>query len=473
MDQADQFSASLEPAVSLIKQHVGEGHTLCFVSHNDADGVASGGVLSRMALRMGAHFRTTCEKRLDEATVRAIAEEKPRLVIFSDFGSGYLDLIGSHLGGVDVIVLDHHLPVGTAPEGLVHVNPILHGIDGARDIAASGISYALAKRIDGANGDLSTLGIVGALGDQQDKGPKKTLTGLNTLILKEAEEAGLLQRRIDLIFYGYETRPVAKALAYTMSPFIPGLSGAEDRCVAFLSSVGVELKAGDRFKALRDLSEEEKRTIFSSLGSHMVSQGCDSKTVHDLIGTVYTLKAEEPSTPLRDGREYSSLLNACARMGRAGVGLGICLGDRGEAMREAETTVDEYRRKIGGYLDWVRQGDHLREMEAIYILRAGSEIDDTIVGVVSSILLNQGIVKDKPIVASAASDDGTVKISARGTEAMASDGLHLGRVLQEAAAAFRGAGGGHDIAAGAYLPAEGETDFMVRVNELVKRERAK
>ena len=473
MDQADQFSKSLEPAASLIKRHVGEGHTLRLVSHNDADGVASGGVLSRMALRMGAHFRTTCEKRLDEETVRAIAEERPRLVIFSDFGSGYLDLIGGHLKGVDVIVLDHHLPVGTADERLVHINPMLHSIDGARDIAASGISYALAKRIDGANRDLSTLAIVGALGDQQDKGPKKTLTGLNTQIVKEAEEAGLLQLKVDLIFYGYETRPLAKALAYTMSPFIPGLSGEEDRCVAFLNSVGVELKAGDRFKALRDLTEEEKRTIFSSLGSHMVSQGCDSKTVHDLIGTVYTIKAEEPSTSLRDGREYSSLLNACARMGRAGIGLGICLGDRGEAMREAEATVDEYRRKIGGYLDWVRQGDHLREMEAIYVLRAGSEIDDNIVGVVSSILLNQGIVKDKPIVASAASDNGTVKISARGTESMATSGLHLGRVLQEASTAFSGAGGGHDIAAGAYLPAKGETDFMVRVDELVKRERAK
>ena len=473
MDQADQFSSSFEPAVILLRQHVDEGHILRVVTHNDADGVASGGILSRMALRMGAHFRTTCEKRLDEATVKAIAEERPRLVVFSDFGSGYLDLIARHLNGVDTIILDHHLPVGIAPEELVHVNPMLHGIDGARDIAASGISYTLAKRIDEANRDLSTLGIVGALGDQQDKGPKKTLTGLNTLIEREAEEAGLLQRRVDLIFYGYETRPVAKALAYTMSPFIPGFSGVEDRCVAFLNSIGVELKTGDRLKALRDLSDEEKRTIFSSLSSHMVSQGCDSKTVHDLIGTVYTFKAEEPSTPLRDGREYSSLLNACARMGRAGVGLSICLGDRGEAVKEAEATVDEYRRKIGGYLDWVRQGDHLREMDAIYVLRAGSEIDDTIVGVVSSILLNQGIVKDKPIVASASSDDGTVKISARGTEEIAARGLHLGRVLQEAAVAFKGAGGGHDIAAGAYLPAEGEAEFMVRVNELVKKHGSK
>ena len=119
MDQADQFSSSFEPAVILLRQHVDEGHILRVVTHNDADGVASGGILSRMALRMGAHFRTTCEKRLDEATVKAIAEERPRLVVFSDFGSGYLDLIARHLNGVDTIVLDHHLPVGIAPEELV------------------------------------------------------------------------------------------------------------------------------------------------------------------------------------------------------------------------------------------------------------------------------------------------------------------------------------------------------------------
>ena len=73
---------------------------------------------------------------------------------------------------------------------VVQVNPLLHGIDGSRDIAASGVSYLFARTLDAKNVDLSPLGLVGALGDQQDKGEKKSLKGVNTLIEEEAISRG-------------------------------------------------------------------------------------------------------------------------------------------------------------------------------------------------------------------------------------------------------------------------------------------
>ncbi len=468
MEPPREFLSSFKPAADLFRAHVEKGSIIRILTHNDADGVASGGILSRATKRAGVPFKITIEKRLDEQILRGVAEEKPSLVVLTDFGSGYLELVGKALQGVDAIILDHHMPMGDAPPRVVQVNPLLHGIDGSRDLAASGVSYFFARTLDAKNVDLSPLGLVGALGDQQDKGEKKSLKGVNTFIEEEATAAGLLSKSVDLIFYGHETRPVARAIANTTTPFIPGLSGREDSTVAFLDHIGIPLKTGDRMRSLSDLDEEEKRKLFSSLSSHMVAQGCDAKTVHNLIGTVYTFTKEEATTPMRDGREYSSLLNACARMRRPSLGIGICLGDRGEAMRDAEKTVDEYRRKIGGYLDWVRAGDRIREMKAIYVLSAGGDIDENIVGVVSSILLGQGILKStKPIVSAANSDDGTVKISSRIAEGTAYMGIHLGKVMQEAAGGVGGAGGGHDNAAGAFIPQGREEDFMRRVDDLV------
>jgi len=49
------------------------------------------------------------------------------------------------------------MPVGAPSERLIHINPLLHGIDGARDLAASGISYFFAKTIDPRNIDLAPL----------------------------------------------------------------------------------------------------------------------------------------------------------------------------------------------------------------------------------------------------------------------------------------------------------------------------
>ncbi len=470
MEPPREFLSSFKPAADLFSLHTNRGAVIRVLTHNDADGVASGGIISNVAKRAGAPFKTTVEKRLDEQILRGVAEEKPSLVVLTDFGSGYLDMVGKALPGLDVIILDHHMPLGDAPARVVQVNPLLHGIDGSRDIAASGVCYLFAKELDPRNVDLSPLGLVGALGDQQDKGEKKSLKGVNTLIEEEATTAGLLSKDIDLIFYGHETRPIARAIANTTTPFIPELSGREDNCVAFLNHIGIPLKTGDRMRSLSDLDDEEKKKLFSALSSHMVAQGCDAKTVHDLIGTVYTFKKEEATTPLRDGREYSSLLNACARMRRPSLGIGICLGDRGEAMQDAEQTVDEYRRKIGGYLDWVRGGDRIRELGSIYVLRAGNDIDENIVGVVSSILLGQGILKStKPIVSAANSDDGTVKISSRIAEGTAFMGIHLGKIMQEAAGGVKGAGGGHDNAAGAFIPQGAEDEFIRRVDELVAK----
>ena len=466
MPQEDFFK-SFQQAVSIFIKHVENGSFIRLVTHNDADGLSSGGILAIAALRMGARFKISSEKKLDDKLIARLVMEKPDLVIFSDFGSGYLDLIAESLKQ-DVIVLDHHLPMDYKAENIVHINPMLHEIDGARDIAASGVSYFLAKAIDPKNKDLACLGLIGALGDQQDKGERKSLTGLNTIIESEAEENHILEKHVGLIFYGYETRPIAKAIAYTTLPFIPGLSGSEGNCVAFLKQIGIDILEGEKLRALADLTDEEKTRLFSTLSNHMVSSGCDSKAIHQLIGTIYTFKLEEPSTALRSGREYGSLLNACGRMDKQGVGLGVVMGDRGEAMVEAQETLEGYRRTIGQALDWVQMNEKVEEMENIYVIRAEDNVNDTVIGVVSGILLSQGILKKmKPIVATAYSEDDQLKVSARGVEELVEKGLHMGLVMQQAAETVEGGGGGHDIAAGAYIPVNKETAFLEEVNRLV------
>ena len=429
--------------------------------------------MSVVALREGCPFRVSSEKKLDEKLVDSLVEENPALTVFCDFGSGYVDLISEKMSS-DIIILDHHLPQETTQDNIIHVNPMLHGIDGARNIAASGICYLFAKEVNTRNIDLAFLGLVGALGDQQDKGEQKSLTGLNNLIEKDAEENHQLMKHIGMIFYGYETRPIPRAIAYTTTPYIPGLSGDEGNSAAFLKKIGIPLKNGEDWRTLADLTEEEKRTLFSSLSSHMVSQGCNSTAVHQLLGTVYTFKLEEPSTALRSGREFGSLLNACGRMGRQGVGLSICLGDRKEAMVEAQETLEEYRRKIGESLDWVRENNRIDELENIYLIRAEDKVEDTVIGVVSSILLSQGILKNmKPVIATAWSDDNQIKVSARGTEELTERGLHMGLVMQTAAEELDGGGGGHDIAAGAYVSIEKEQEFIEKVNRLVPEQYTK
>jgi len=78
-----------------------------------------------------------------------------------------------------------------------------------------------------------------------------------------------------------------------------------------------------------------------------------------------------------------------------------------------------------------------------------------VAGMSSSFVTNRQL----PIIAFADSNGG-VKVSSRGNQDLLRKGLNLGSAISEAAKAVGGAGGGHDIAAGAFIPREAMSEFL-------------
>ena len=462
-------------AANLILKHIEKGEVIHVSSHIDADGLAAAGIIGKSLVKLGATFRLRIAKWVDEKVVDQIAAEKPSLTIFTDSGSGYLDLLSEKLSNHSVIILDHHQTVNETPSSFIHVNPHFHGIDGSRDISGAGVAYFVAKALDKTNTDLAYLAVVGSLGDMQDKYEDKSgqrkLGGANESIVEDAVKAGYLKVETDLLFFGRETRPIHQALARTTNPFIPGISGEEDKSLAFLASLGIKPKQGDKWRALRDLSEEEKKKLSSALADYLVSKGFASD-VALLIVNVYTLTHEEPWTPLRDAREFTVMLNATGRMDKAGLGVAICMGDRGKCLEEAITVMGEYRRTITKYLSWVTEKpERLEELESIYVVRGDGVIDEKVISPVSSILSTTLSKLEKPIIVySAISGEDMVKVSARALEPLRKRGLNLGEVLRVAAEKYSGRGGGHDVAAGAQIPVKDVESFLKLVDKLVKKQ---
>jgi len=355
-------------------------------------------------------------------------------VIFTDFGSGYIDLLSEKTADFKTVILDHHPIIGEESANFVHVNPHLHRIDGARDLSGAGVAYFVAKAVDKINADLAPMAVVGALGDLQDKYDQRMLGGVNGKIVEDATTAGFLTVEKDLIFFGRETRPIHKTLASTTNPFIPGISGEEDKSLAFLASLDIKPRHGDRWRALRDLSEEEKRRLCSALADYLLSKGLRYE-VTNLIGHVYTLNREEPWTPLRDAREFAVLLNAAGRMDKPSLGVSICMGDRSSALDAANKVLEEYRRTINKYLGWiVEKPERMRELESIYVVYGEDFIDDKIIGAISSILSTSLPNPEKPLIAYAnVEEGGLAKISARTIDTVTNKGVNLGEVMQVAA----------------------------------------
>jgi single-stranded-DNA-specific exonuclease len=434
-------------------------------SHVDADGLTSAGIISAALDRTKVDRETLFFKQLDLPALETIADLGPDLVIFTDLGSGMQSEIIET--GLSAVVADHHRPHGTGID--LHVNPHLVGLDGATDLSGSGATFLLARAMAkvtghaGGNDDLAGLAIVGAVGDLQDMANGK-LVGLNRRILAIGVEVGVLSFGRDLKLFGKQTRAVFKMLEFSSDPYIPGLSGDEDACITFLKEQGIRLK-GERWRRWIDMNGEEKGKIASGLVRRGLRAGLSNAQLERLVGEVYNLLTEQEGTELRDASEYSTLLNATARYGHSGVGLSVCLGDRGRALEEARLLLNEHRQNLVNGLKLVKE-EGIVPLANLQYFDAGDRIRETIVGIVAGMSF-QTADRRKPILAFARSEDGKLKVSARGTHDLVRSGLNLAEAISEAAEKVGGVGGGHNVAAGATIPPEAREEFLEEMDSLV------
>jgi len=478
----------LDEIATACAQRLCRADRVLLASHIDADGLTSAAIASLALERAAIPFEVVFKKQLDETEIASIAAREYDTVLFTDFGSGQLDVISTHerAGDFQPVIADHHQPAvvdGQSPsasgieshaaETEFHLNPLLVGIDGASELSGAGASYVLARALadvaqtapPDANRDLAALAVVGAVGDMQAVDGE--LVGANAGIVAEGVEAGVLDEGTDLTLYGKQTRPLPKLLEYATEVPIPGISNDEAGAIGFLESLGLDLKRAGEWRTWADLNDEERQTVASALVQRAVQRGVPADKIQTLIGTTYTLTDEPDGTELRDASEYSTLLNATARYERADVGLAVCRGNRDGALDRARTLLSNHRRNLSEGLTLVQEQGVTQE-SSVQWFDAGEAIRETIVGIVAGMALGTaGVDPDKPIFAFARKNDEETKVSARGTGPLVGRGLDLSAVMREASRAVGGDGGGHDIAAGATVPTGEEQAFVDAADDIV------
>ena len=471
-ENVTKFLAQADEAAKVIKETVEKDEFVSCFSRLDADGVAAAGIISKMLSRLDARYRIRVMQWVDEKIIAEITAGKPQLVILTDFGSGYLDLLNEKIPNNKILILDHHQITGNQDNpNFTMLNPHVYGIDGATEVSGSGVAYFAAKAVNPLNVDCAPIALVGALGDMQDKYEGRSLKGLNELIVNDAVSTGLLNVEKDLTFFGRETRAIHRMLVTTTNPFIPGLSGQETESLNFVTNLGIPIKQGDKLRSLCDLNVEERKKLCTAIADYLLSKGLHME-VDNLIGNIYVFTKEEPNTALRDGREFSVLLNSTGRMDRPSLGIAICMGDRKAALEEANKILEDYRKSINKYLGWVSEKpERLREFQNIYVIYGEDAINEKIIGTVSSILVSSLTNSLKPLLAFANIEtEKAAKFSGRTTEAALKKGVNLGDVMRLASEANGGKGGGHNIAAGAQVPLDKVEAFINTADELVGKQ---
>ncbi len=456
-----------------------QASSVVVVSHIDADGISAAGIASQALDHIGMEHEVKFAKKLDEAFVNELIASKPELVWFTDLGSGSTDI----LQDLDCIISDHHKPLDAnggsynskkKPKTLfdfaedndvpvsnfLQVNPHFVGLDGSNDISGAGTAYLVARALDPELRRLAHLAIVGAVGDMQDRELGR-LQGTNRQILADAEHFGVIEAIEDVNFFGRETRPIWKMLQYASELEINGITDDYRGSMDFFMELGINLKKGENWRAWVHMKKSEKRQIIEALNYYVPSE--------NFIGEVYLLPLEKKGTELHEAKEFATLLNSCGRYDAAIIGLDVCKGDRKEALDLAYGLRKGHRKQLVDSIK-IMQSIGISQMEYIQFVHVGDMIRDTIVGTVAGMLFGSGKIDDKnPIFALAEADDG-IKISGRGTRKLVEAGLDLSEIMRQAVEVFHGAGGGHNIAAGATIAPEQVNEFLELANEIVGRQ---
>lgn len=477
MDNHEEFLKHVVASKDRFLARVGPSTVVLLVTHHDADGISAGAIVASALHRHGIPFQARVVKQLSEKTLQEVGQASKQgrdsLFVFTDLGSGQLRILARLLPARDVLVLDHHEPDTEAGKDFestaIHVNPWQFGIDGSTDVSGAGVAYFFARALDERNVDLSPLAITGALGDMQDKGERSSLSGLNRRIVEEGTTAGLFTEGIDIKVFGRFSRPIHLALTYTTDPFIPGLSGDETACVLFLQKIKIPLKhpGSEKPRTIADLTREEKSMLVSAIIEWALKHGMNPAKTRNIIGTIYIAAREDPDTNLKDLREFASVLNSCGRLGQGGIGMAIAMGDRKDALAEGQQLINEYRKRISNYLEWVRSAGAIKKRDAMHVIEGEDYVDDTMIGTLASMIVSaQDVPQDRPVIAWARikATPGMVKVSARAFAGLVEKGLNLSTGIRETLKeiGIDSPGGGHAPAAGCEVP-EAKLDRFLKV----------
>ena len=448
-----------ELAVNCSKVIDAERGFVRIVSHYDADGISSGTIMHKLMQFLNKEFEIVFVKQLEDETLQKLIAEKEHatLWIFTDLGSGHLNIVKKYLEHERVLIIDHHQPA-VPPTGheiiyewpkLYHFNPYLVGIQGEDEISGSGMAYIIARTLSVRVKELIHIALIGAIGDMQKK--SGSFKGINLLLQEDAEFQGLVKVQRGLRLFGRYTKPLHRSLEYSSDFYLDGFTGNESSCIQLLSNLGIKSKNPDgSWRTLSELSKQEEQKLATAL----ILEGAPK----EIIGKLYKLP-----NGLELG-EFATILNACGRIGKPLKGLKFCLGEK----IDLDAILSEYKASIGRDVNWYKSNKNsFKTTKRVTYIIAKDEIDDANLGVLLSIALRGGNIKTDAAFGFANASNG-VKVSARTKDG--AKGINLGaiiaKVTQEMTSnALKASGGGHKAAAGAKIPFNSEEVFIELVEE--------
>ena len=403
------------------------------ISHQDADGLASGGMLCKVLRELNKDFHISITKDLTNFTKIVDNISNYDLLLLSDLGSNQVDKVKEL--GIKTIIMDHHKPlIRSAPNAdILEINVHDYGWDGMNEGCASSLVYALASKAVPLQ-EMIIYMLAGAIGDRQNLD-----AGLNGELVQASKR---VHKKFGVNLDSRDRSDWIKAVESSITPYFKGISG----------------RKGMAEQILKGCSDEKE--IATRLSISLLKQGASYESINELLGYDYTIPNFNYSA-----RELTQLLNSSQNM--PDLALSCCLRDDFELVKRE--LLDSYYTSILSAMNNIEDGKAVKEKKNVqYFFTADLGLKNKqggeVCGLAMKYILNQSKVS---LAISEHEDD--YRISARATDHLLSEGIDLNSALNISAKAVGGTGGGHPIAAGASIPKAAFEKFLEHLDTQLER----
>lgn len=454
--------AAKELATDLKSQLIGDVRVRV-LTHTDTDGISSGNILARCLNYYDIPFHISFTHPLSDDELKEVAGEGYDIFFFLDQGTGQISGIERYLinEGYKAVVLDHH--PGEVPDisGLFHLNPHDHGLNGAKDVSASGVVYSVVKEMDDRFAPLSEIALIGAIGDRQES--PLGFAGVNEEICKQAINDNILKVKEGLKLVPRISK-IYECLKSSIKPYLLGISGSEESARKLIERTELD---SDMILAEIDLEYEEK---LKDAILNEVKFDSDSSFRHALWGPIYKSTVGQTAGP-RNIHECVAMLDACEKLGKPEIGFATLFGDDTSRDKALEM-LGKYQGRMLNILNWfASQRDRFKITPQMKYIYAGNELESKMIGEALSLSIESGLIQaDRPVLGIVDSGEDELKISARAISDCTERGPHIGNVLSRVSREVGGSGGGHDVAAAARIPKARKEEFITKMSKFLEDE---
>ena len=258
----------------------------------DADGVTAAAVLTQGIAELGGRVIHYIPHRLDEGhglnlpALMYLRKQGANLVITVDCGiTGYAEAEEGKKLGLDLVITDHHVPLGPVPPALAALDPKMPGSPYPfRELAGVGVAFKLLQALfasTGRHGEWDKYLDLVALGTVADMVP---LTGENRYLVKRGLEVLNRSCRVGILEMikcaGLQPGKIdAQRMAYALAPRL-NASGRLDHAVVSYELLVAESKerARELAMALETNNAERQRLTaesFADARQKVLAEGAD------------------------------------------------------------------------------------------------------------------------------------------------------------------------------------------------------